>query len=110
MKKLIEQLADVLEEIARERKRVGAFQPVSELRKGAVSAVAKKYGVEERTVADGFIRRLRPKISSTGEFDAAVEKWLRGKPEILQGALLGNIGSGEDAKRVFDVIETHARR
>lgn len=106
MNKLIEQLADVLEEILREWKRLGAFQQVSELRKGAVSAVARKHGVEERTIVDGFIRRLRPKISSMGQFDDAVTQWLHGRPQLLQGALLGHIGSGPDAARIFDVVES----
>ena len=101
---LISQLADVLEEIAAERKR--RFADISELRKGAVSAVAEKYKREERTIADGFIRRLRPEISSTDEFDRALNDWIKSKSDKLQRALLAHIGSGPDAVRVFQALDS----
>ena len=100
---LIDQIADVLDEIAKERAR--RFADISELRKGAVSAVAAKHRVDERTIADCFIRRLRPELSSTSQFDEALSEWIKGRSDKLQQALLSHIGSGEDAVRVFQALD-----
>ena len=105
MSKLIAQLADVLEEIVRVKQRQVGFRSARQLRQGAVSHVAKKYGVTENTVADGFIRRLRPDIGSTAEFDTAVDLWLKGKPRKLTSTLLQHIKDAPDAARVFEAIE-----
>lgn len=104
MKKVMAQLADVLEDIAAEHGRAGGFPSVAELRKGAVAAVAETYGVDEHTIADGFIRRLRPSISNTAEFDEAIDQWLHGKPQKLWEALIAKSRSGEDVVRVSAVI------
>lgn len=109
MKIVMAQLAEVLEEIAAEHDRAGAFQPVAELRKGAVSAVAERYGVDSNTIADGFIRRLRPQIASTAEFDDAVHEWLRGKPRKLWEALVAKGDSKDDVIRVSEVINARGR-
>jgi hypothetical protein len=105
MGKLIAQLADVLEGIADQVRHTSRFVPVAEARKDVISVVAERHQVHPNTVADGFIRRLRPEINSTPEFDVAVGEWLNGKPQKLRSALLRHIGDGLDARRVFDVID-----
>lgn len=64
---------------------------MTEIRRGAVSAVAQRFGVTEETIADTFIRRLRPEISSTSEFDNAMEEWLKGTSKRLQLAMLSHL-------------------
>jgi hypothetical protein len=105
VRKLISQMAEILEQIALKSRRSDHFVPVSELRKGAISVVAGRYHVHPNTIADGFIRRLRPQIGSTSDFDSAVYDWLSGRPERLRNALLSHIGDGSDAQKVFRVID-----
>jgi hypothetical protein len=102
---VINQLVDLLREIARERRAGGMFRDVAELRKGAVSAVAERYGVEPNTIADAFIRRLRPHIASTEEFDQAVALWFRGRPETLRRALLQRASTRREKEKVAAVID-----
>jgi len=80
---------------------------MSEVRLGAVSAVAERFGVTEETIADAFIRQLRPQIASTSDFDEAVDDWFKGKSDRLKIALLSHISSDEpqqDADAIAGLI------
>lgn len=58
---------------------------ISDLRRMAVHVVAERRSVEPNTIADIYIRRLRPDIRSTAEFDKLLEDWLvRGSDELLR--------------------------
>lgn len=104
MSKRIEHLVEVIEEIFDERERSSSFvYDFAELRRGAVSAVAERHQVDERTVADKFIRQLRPQISSTAEFDHAVKEAVRGAPDQLLEALRVNLVDGGDAQLILQL-------
>jgi len=52
-----------------------------------VKDTAAARGVNPRTIADVYIRRLSPYVKGTGEFDARVGQWLKGHPVELKAAL-----------------------
>lgn len=62
-------------------------QAVRDIRLQAVKDIAAARGVNPRTIADVYIRRLSPYITGTGEFDARVSQWLKGHPVELKAAL-----------------------
>lgn len=62
-------------------------EPLRAIRLRALEKVSKARGVTRNDIADVYIRRLRPYIKSTGEFDRVVHEWLLGRPVELRAAL-----------------------
>jgi len=62
-------------------------QGIRDIRLQAVKDTAAARGVNPRTIADVYIRRLSPYVKGTGEFDARVGQWLKGHPVELKAAL-----------------------
>jgi len=60
---------------------------VAQLRLQAIDAVAGSRSIHSKTIADIYIRRLKPYVTNTGEFDVLVARWLNGHPVELKAAL-----------------------
>ena len=98
MSKRIEQIVEVIEEVRKE------FRSVKDMRIDAVAVVADRRGIEHPTVADKYIRQLRPDIKRTADFDKLLEDCLVHDSDELSNILLKHIVDSEDAELVNSAL------
>ena len=67
MSSRIEQVLEVLQEVKKEYLKNQSQHPISSLRKKAVQRVATKRDIDSSTVADKYIRQLKPYIQKTSD-------------------------------------------
>ena len=94
MSKRIEQIVEVIEEVRKE------FRSVKDMRIDAVAVVADRRGIERPTVADKYIRQLRPDIKRTADFDKRLEDYLVHDSDELRNILLKNRIDSEDVELI----------
>lgn len=84
-----QKIDDVLEVLGRIRRghRPGHSRSVQEARIRAIHDIAKERGVTHQTIADAYLRRLKPDIDGTPQFDKVVNEWLSGKADSLRRVL-----------------------
>jgi hypothetical protein len=78
----------------------GNMGMIKTLRIQAVEDFARERGVTDETVADLFIRRLKPDIVGTRAFDHAIYDWLEKKNDILKRTLLKQALDPDDKKMI----------
>lgn len=86
MSQRIDDAIDVLVAIRQAHENEGR-ESLRSIRIGAVKSVADARGVEPKTIADVYIRRLRPYVKKTADFDRLVLEWLNGRAMNLHAAL-----------------------
>lgn len=87
-------------------------ESLAQLRVKAITAVAAFRGVDRKTIADIYMRRLAPYVRNTAEFDAVVAQWLNGHPGELKAALEKRTLDAGDRGRIrafFDVDQAGGR-
>jgi len=88
MSKKIEQLLEIIEEVRDNYRTNNRNASIREMRIAAKRAVAARNDIEITTVSDAYIRRLRPDIQASSEFDKLLEGWLHDDSTELQVILL----------------------
>lgn len=89
---------------------ITAQAPLKAIRLRALQAVAKARGVTRNDIADIYIRRLRPYVSSTAEFDRVVHAWLLGRHVELKATLEKCSLDQNDMGRIKAFFEADALR
>lgn len=100
MSQRIDEILEVLAEVARLRAHGGAGRSATQLRFDACNVVAKQRGILPSTVSDKFRRQLIPQIRDTRDFDCALTEWLRKQPSRLHSALDAHAVSDHDRERI----------
>jgi hypothetical protein len=80
---------DVLEVLMHMRH---SYQPghpdsIREARKSAIKTIGAGRGVTHQTIADAYLRRPKPQVDGTPQFDLLVGEWLDGRSDTLRRAL-----------------------
>jgi predicted HNH restriction endonuclease len=88
MSSRIEQVLEVLQEVKEEYLKNQSQHPISSLRKKAVQRVANKRQITQNSVADKYIRQLKPYIQKTDDFDKFLSSWLVKGDDKIQQILL----------------------
>lgn len=93
MSQKIKDVLSVIEEI-----KTGASPgyPIKNIRRDAIKRIAQKRKVEPNTIADAYLRRLRPFIKNTAAFDVLIEQWLSKKSNSLKNRLFSACIDDED--------------
>lgn len=100
MSKRIEHILAVLDEVFRQFSSLEHYQSVMQLRIQAVHDVAGRSGVKPQTIQDAFVRRMRPRVANTAEFDRQLELWLLDGGDGLLDTVLSCACSPGDEQRV----------
>ena len=88
MSSRIAQVLEVLQEVKEEYLKNQSQHPISSLRKKAVQRVATKRQITQNSVADKYIRQLKPHIQKTDDFDKFLSSWLVKGDDKIQQILL----------------------
>lgn len=88
MSSRIEQVLEVLREVKEEYLRNQSQHPIPSLRKMAVQSVAERRRITQNSVADKYIRQLKPHIQKTDDFDKFLSDWLVRGDDRIQEILL----------------------
>ena len=96
MSSRIEQVLEVLQEVKKEYLKNQSQHPISSLRKKAVQRVATKRDIDSSTVADKYIRQLKPYIQKTSDFNEHLSTWLVKGDNKIQEILLSNTVTQKD--------------
>ena len=94
-----EVVTDVLEVLRHVRKGYRPNQKmrsIKEARVAAIREIGKERGVTHQTIADAYLRRLKPFIVGTTAFDIATRDWLEGDAGTLRKALHNRAASRTD--------------
>jgi len=86
MSQKIDDVLDVLRRI-RQGCHPGIPRSVKESRINAIHDIAKERGVSYQTIGDAYLRRLKPDIGGTPQFDKVVCEWLNGESSSLRNIL-----------------------
>lgn len=86
MSQKIDDVLDVLRRIHRGC-HSGIPRLVKESRINAIHDIAKERGVTHQTIGDAYLRRLKPDIGNTFQFDKVVCEWLNGESSTLRAIL-----------------------
>ncbi len=84
-----QKIDDVLDVLSRIRRgyRPGSPRSVKDARIRAIHDIAEERGVTHQTIGDAYLRRLKPDIDGTPQFDKAVREWLNGESNTLRRVL-----------------------
>lgn len=96
MSSRIEQVLEVLKEVKEEYLKNQSQHPISSLRKTAVHQVATRRNITQNSVADKYIRQLKPHIQKTDDFDKFLSSWLVKGDDKIQQILLTRTVTQED--------------
>jgi hypothetical protein len=107
MSRRIAHILAVLGEVFRQFSSSEHYQPVMQLRIQAVHHVAEQAGVKPQTVQDAFVRRMRPHVANTSEFDQQLEAWLRYGGNDLLRTVLSCACNPDDEQRVQAFFTNH---
>lgn len=105
MSSRIQQVLDVLQEVKEEYLRDQKLLSISSLRIKAVHRVADKLSINERSVADKYIRQLRPQINNTNDFDIALSNWLIRGENYIHQILLSKMVTHKDKEHINHFFE-----
>ena len=72
----IEQIAEVISEVKERFRYRERNQSINDIRIKACKSVADRRNITYQSVADKFIRQLRPDVSSAQQFDDLLNDWL----------------------------------
>ena len=97
----VDQIVQVLEEMWRRQALLGAF------RERTVPLVAKRLGVEAKTVHDKLVRQLGPQVKESRDFDRLVARWLGGDPQPLHSVLVAQAITEDDRERIASFFKHH---
>lgn len=100
MSRRIDEILEVLTEVAHLRVHGGASKSATELRREACNVVGERRHILPTTVSDKFRRQLSPQIRGTQDFDRAITEWLRKQPNQLRSALDAHAVSDRDRNRI----------
>ncbi|MBN2397042.1 MAG: HNH endonuclease [Deltaproteobacteria bacterium] len=106
MSSRIEQVLEVLEEVKEKYLENQSHQPISSLRKKAVQQVAIKRGITQKSVADKYIRQLKPHIRKTNDFDKFLLDWLVKGDNKIQQVLLSRTVTPKDTDLINNFFAT----
>jgi hypothetical protein len=105
----IEELLQVVESVLAKVPPGAAPVKVRDARLAAVKLVAQKRHIATNTVADKFIRQLRPAIQTADDFDRALEGAIRGHNTVLRDALLAHAVDQADKERITTLFQRAPR-
>jgi hypothetical protein len=77
-----------------------AREPLRKVRLQVIRQVAEQRRVDQKTIADTYIRRLTPEIRRTAVFDHLVEEWLASRSPSLQRILENHVIDHSDPQRI----------
>jgi len=100
----IEEILDVVREAQSLHADKRSDRPISELRRIAVETVARKRNVTSSTVADKFVRQLRPHVQGTADFDRLLEAHLQKSSADLRGVLFAHANGRDDELRIIETL------
>jgi hypothetical protein len=97
-----QKIDDVLEVLTRIRRAYQRGRPNSlrDARTSAIKAIAAERGVTYQTIGDAYLRRLKPDVDGTPQFDMLVREWLSGKPGALRGVLDRHALDADDERAI----------
>ncbi|HEY5405542.1 MAG TPA: hypothetical protein VIJ92_00580 [Ginsengibacter sp.] len=97
-----QKIVDVINVLRRIRQGYGSGNKrmIKTLRILAVEEFARERGVTDETVADSFIRRLKPDVVGTKAFDHVIYEWLEKEDDKLKQALLNQALDLDDTKMI----------
>ena len=98
----VEHVLEILREVTRECGDVNRVSraEIKHLRLQAVDRIADRRGIAGATVADAYIRQLRPDVANTADFDRLLEAWLETGSARLQHVLKRHAVDTADEKRI----------
>src|SRR5438046_3178704 len=85
-----------------------SYRPISELRRIAVETVARRRHVTSSTVAEKFVRQLRPQVQGTADFDRLLEGHLQKSSPALRDILLAHATGQDDELRIIRTLTADA--
>lgn len=100
MSSRIDEILEVLQEVRSKYVKEGFIPSISDIRQTAVETVARKRGVAKSTVADKFVRQLRPHVEDTDAFDRLLETYFRNSSTALRDVLLSHAVGSEDVEHI----------
>src|SRR5207247_5480196 len=100
----IEEILEVVREAQSLHGEGHSYRPISELRRIAVETVARRRHVTSSTVADKFVRQLRPQVQGTADFDRLLEAHLRKSSAGLRGVLFAHANGRDDERRIVEML------
>jgi len=106
MSSRIEQIVEVIETARSFCDKKFTYGSISDLRQKAVSRVAHLRGVTTNSIADKFVRQLRPDVKGTGDFDRLLEGFLHGTSNELKRVLLSHAIGADDESRIRNLFDS----
>lgn len=100
MSSRIEEILEVVREAQSLHASGHPCRPISELRRNAVVAVARRRHVTTNTIADKFVRQLRPEVQGTAGFDRLLEEHLQKSSAALRNVLIAHATGRDDELRI----------
>jgi len=100
----IEEILDVVREAQSLHAEGHPYPPISELRRMAVETVAARRHVASSTIADKFVRQLRPQVQGTADFDRLLEAHLQKSSAALRDVLFAHATGRDDELRITSVL------
>ena len=104
----IEEILEVVREAQSLHGEGHSYRPISELRRIAVETVARRRHVTSSTVADKFVRQLRPQVQGTADFDRLLEGHLQKSSPALRDILLAHATGQDDELRIIRTLTADA--
>lgn len=104
MSTMIRQILDVIRDVQIHYSDPKNRFSIKKLRIEATKTVALNYGIEKTTISDIYIRRLKPEICKTSEFDRALQNWLRQDDNELREILRLHRLDGDDLTNISRIL------
>lgn len=107
MSSRIEEILEVIREVQSLYAKGHHYRPISELRRMAVETVARRRHVTSNTIADKFIRQLRPQVLCTADFDRLLERYLQKSSDALRNILFTHAIGQDDEIKITEVLNVN---